>query len=136
MQLIVNLTPMKGDISMDAFLLKQFFLEMLNLSYNDIRPGWGNPCSYLLEKLMLRQKPFLEKIIGDYTDHSHEVRLNGAGLKLYWSVRRDDSDIGAGCAATPVRKFTCYIGGDQAKEYPFFVAQVENLIKKYQFNRR
>lgn len=111
---------------MDAFILKQFFLEMLNLSYNNIRPGWGNPCSYLLERLMLRQKPFLDKIMGDYTGHSHEMRLNGAGLKLWWTVQRKNSKT----------KFTCHIGGDQAKEYPFFVAQANNLIKKHGFNRR
>jgi len=121
---------------MDAFMLKQFFLEMLNLSYNSIRPGWGNPCSYLLERLMLRQKPFLDKIMGDYTGHSHEMRLNGAGLKLYWSVKREVPDPNANYVAPPVRKFVCRIGGDQAKEYPFFVAQVERLILKYQFNRR
>ena len=118
---------------MDKFLLKQFFLDMLNLSYNEVRPGWGNPCSYLLERLMLRQEPFLNKIMGDYTGHSHEMRLNGAGLKLWWEVIRNDPDnIRPGFEWA----FKCRIGGDQAKEYPFFVAQVEKLIKKYQFNRK
>jgi len=116
---------------MDAFMLKQFFLEMLNLSYENIRPGWGNPCSYLLEKLILRQEPFLDKIMGDYTNHSQELRLNGAGLKLWWSVERDPSRLKGEDA-----KFTCHIGGDQAREYPFFVVGVEKLILKYKFNRR
>ena len=111
---------------MEAFLLKQFFLEMLQLSYEGIRPGWGNPCSYLLEKLILRQEPFLDKIMGDFTNHSQELRLNGAGLKLWWSVRRNGEKA----------KFTCHIGGDQAREYPFFVDRVEKLILKYKFNRR
>jgi hypothetical protein len=117
---------MKGDISMETFLLKQFFLDMLNLSYEAVRPGWGNPCSYLLERLMLRQEPFLNKIVGDYTNSSHEMRLNGAGLKLWWTVHREGVDA----------RFTCHIGGDQAREYPFFVDRVEKLILKYKFNRR
>jgi hypothetical protein len=111
---------------MEAFLLKQFFLDMLNLSYEAVRPGWGNPCSYLLERLILRQEPFLDKIMGDYTNNSHEMRLNGAGLKLWWCVYRDGDNT----------RFTCHIGGDQAREYPFFVDRVEKLIKKYKFNRR
>ena len=112
---------------MDEFTLKNFFWELLQLSYFDTRDGWGNPCSYLLERMMLRQQVFLDKIMGDHTTMSHEMRLNGAGLKLWWSVEKNDN-----C----VRKFTCHIGGDQAKEYPMFTAQARNLIKKYSFNRR
>ena len=113
---------------MDKFTLKNFFWEMMQLSYFDIRAGWGNPCSYLLERMMLRQDTFLDKIIGDHTNMSHEMRLNGAGLKLWWSMEKEDDCVR--------RKFTCHVGGDQAREYPIFVAQVRNLIKKYKFNRR
>jgi len=112
---------------MDEFTLKNFFWQLLELSYNDLKPGWGNPCSYLLERICLRQEPFLKKIIGDFTFMSHEIRLNGAGLKLWWSVENDDRGT---------RKFTCHVGGDQAKEYPLFVEQANMLIKRYQFNRR
>lgn len=112
---------------MDEFTLKNFFWELMQLSYVDFRPEWGNPCSYLLERLMLRQKMFLDKITGDFTNMSHEMRLNGAGLKLWWSMEKDDRDQ---------RQFTCHIGGDQAKEYPMFVAQSRRLIEKYKFNRR
>ena len=113
------------------FLLKQFFLELLQLSYEGIRPGWGNPCSYLLERMILRQEPFLNKIAGDYTGQSHEMRLNGAGLKMWWSVERDPTSLKGEEA-----KFKCRIGGDQARDYPFFVERVEKLILKYRFNRR
>jgi len=112
---------------MDKFTLKNFFWEMLQLSYEDVIPGWGNPCSYLLERMCLRQDPFLDKIVNDFTNMSHEMRLNGAGLKLWWSMEKRDK--------TCQRKFTCHIGGDQAKDYPMFCAQVRNLINKYQFNR-
>lgn len=113
---------------MDRFELKQFFNEMLELSYNDLRPGWGNPCSHLLQSMCIRQGPFLDKIMGDFTGDSHEYRLNNAGLKMYWEVRRTRGAKFDG--------FKCSVGGDQAKEYPMFVAQVNNLIKKYQFNKR
>lgn len=114
---------------MDIFTIKLFFHELLELSYNDLRPGWGNPCSHLLESMCVRQKPFLDKIEGDYTNNSHEYRLNNAGLKMYWEVRKDDG-------IHQDRRFVCSIGGDQAKEYPFFVVQARDLIKKYKFNKR
>ena len=113
---------------MDMFKIKSFFWELLKLTYTaDFNPVWGNPCSYLLERMILRQEPFLSKIEGDFTNMSHEMRLNGAGLKLWWSAEKDDNDF---------RKFTCHIGGDQAKEYPMFVARARQLIKYYNFNRR
>jgi hypothetical protein len=112
---------------MNMFKLQGFFLEMLRLSYLDYRPEWGNPCSYLLERLILRQEGFLNKIKGDFTNRSHEMRLNGAGLKLWWSVEKNEKGF---------RKFTCHIGGDQAKDYPMFTAQVKKLIIKYGYDRR
>jgi len=109
---------------MDKFKLKSFFLELLELSYQDIRPGWGNPCSILLNKMIMYQDPFLDNILGDYTNESHELKLNGAGLKMYWKVNREP------------REFKCNISGDQSREYPMFVAQARQLIKKYKFNKR
>jgi hypothetical protein len=109
---------------MDKFRLKLFFLELLELSYQDIRPGWGNPCSQLLNKMIMYQDPFLDKIIGDYTNNSNELRLNGAGLKMYWEVDKE------------TRQFKCSISGDQAKEYPMFVARARQVIKQYGFNKR
>ncbi len=114
---------------MDMFVLKQFFHELLELSYNDLRTGWGNPCSHLLEDMIIRQKPFLDKIDGDYSGESHEYRLNNAGLKMHWVMRKEDTHAGE------ARMFKCTISGDQAREYPMFVAQARALILKYQFNK-
>jgi len=111
---------------MERFMLKQFFHELLELSYNDLRPGWGNPCTWLLETICIRQEPFLDKIMGDYTGDSHEVRLNNAGLKMHWRVHREGDKA----------VFKCYISGDQAKDYPFFVAQARQLIMKHKYHRR
>ena len=112
---------------MDMFTVKLFFHELLELSYNDLRPGWGNPCSHLLESLIVRHQPFLDKIEGDHTNHSHEFRLNNAGLKMYWEVRRH--------TGAEFDEFKVSIGGDQAREYPIFVTQARALIMKYGFNK-
>jgi len=119
---------------MDRFSLKSFFYELLELSYNDLKPGWGNPCSHLLEVMCIRQEPFLDKIMDDYTSHSHEFRLNSAGVKMHWRVDREGKTLTE--KSNNKRRFYVYIAGDQAKEYPFFVAQAQQLIMKYQFNRR
>jgi len=111
---------------MDRFVLKQFFHELLELSYNDLGLKGGNPCSHLLEVMCVRQEPFLDKIMGDYTGESHEFRLNNAGLKWHWSVIREGDKA----------VFHCHISGDQAKDYPFFVAQGRRLIMKYGFHKR
>ena len=114
---------------MDMFQIKSFFHELLELSYNDLRSGWGNPCNHLLEVMCIRQEPFLKKIEGDHTGDSHEFRLNNAGLKMNWVVRKEGTPNG------PDRIFKCTISGDQAKEYPFFVSQARALILKYGFNK-
>jgi len=108
----------------DTYKLKMFFLELLELSYVDIRPGWGNPCSELLKKMCMHQERWIKRIEGDYTTHSHEFRLNGAGLKMYWEVDKE------------TRQFKCSIGGDQQNEYPLFMVKARQLIKWYNFNKR
>ena len=112
---------------MDMYKIKSFFHELLELSYTDLKPGWGNPCSHLLESMCMYQKPFLAKIEGDYTNHSHEYRLNNAGVKMYWEVRRTKG--------AEFDEFKCSIGGDQAREYLMFIAQGRRLIEKYGFNK-
>jgi hypothetical protein len=127
---------------MEMFRIKSFFHEMLELSYTDLRSGWGNPCCHLLESMCMYQESFLKKIEGDYTNDSHEYRLNNAGLKMYWGVERTKC---TGDIATVKKvfktseahfdRFKCSIGGDQAKEYPMFVAKATLLINKYKFNK-
>jgi hypothetical protein len=119
---------------MEMFRIKSFFHEMLELSYTDLRSGWGNPCCHLLESMCMYQESFLKKIEGDYTNHSHEYRLNNAGLKMYWTVRRDNR-YARTSAMSGDRTFKCTISGDQAKEYPMFVAKATLLINKYKFNK-
>jgi len=98
----------------DRFNLLNFFFEFIQLSIKyPGRTGWGNPCSTLIEAMILRQETFIKKIIDSDSDHN-EYRLNGAGLKMYWVV-----DQG---------KFKCRIGGDQAKDYPLFVEAVTKFI--------
>lgn len=113
---------------MDKFRLKLFFYELLKLAWE--HPStMGNPCSWLLEQMCVYQERFLNRIKGDYTGRSHEVRLNNAGLKMHWKM----------VSSHPAKEsdgFKCYIGGDQARDYPFFVAAANTLIKYYGFNRR
>jgi hypothetical protein len=81
----------------------------------------------LIEALILRNQAFIDKIIGDHTGDSHEYRLNGAGLKMHWEVQRRN-------VKTP--RFTCSVGGDQAEQYPEFVAKARQLIAEKGFKRR
>lgn len=114
---------------MDKYRLRNFFYELIKLGIAmPGRPGFGSPISWLLEQMCIRQDEFINRIAGDYTEQSHEWRLNNAGLKLYWHVRkREDNGW---------REFKCRIGGDQAKDYPGFVVAAEKLIKHNGFERR
>jgi len=105
---------------MECYLLREFFLELIETAIQ--YPGTiGFPCSKLLRDLVVRNDGFIERIKGDFTFESTEYRLNDAGLKMWYQVDRD-------------RNFSCRIGGDQAKDYPFFVARANELIKKYQYS--
>jgi len=106
---------------MDHFMLKLFFCELIKLGFD--HPGTiGNPVSWLIEQMCVYQDNFIKRILGDYTGNSHESRLNNAGLKMYWKVEGGE--------------FKCRISGDQAKDYLFFVAAANRVIKKYKFNWR
>ena len=99
---------------MDKYVLLQFFHELIQLAINMEPNKYGSPVSYLLENLILYQEIFLEKILVERS-HSFEVRINGAGLKMY--IRTNPSRI--------------TIGGDQADLYPEFVARVRDLIREH-----
>jgi len=112
---------------MDKWRLMHFFYELIKLGIK--MPGnIGSPISKLLEDMCTRQDAFLQRIAGDYTNHNHEYRLNNAGPKMYWHVEKSEKD--------GWRRFKCSIGGDQAKDYPGFVAAANRLIKDYSFNKR
>ena len=111
---------------MDKSRLKFFFLELIKLGIK--HPGrLGDPCSQLLEDMVMRGDEFVKRIIGDYTEESNEYPLNGAGLKLYWRVKR---------TAQVNALLEMYIGGDQKTEYFGFVAAAQSLIYKEGYWRR
>lgn len=109
----------------DKYRLRAFFyaLIMLDFKYKEMY-SLGSATSELLKYMCMHQDRWLARIHGDYTGDSHEFRLNGAGLKMYWLVDRNDNG------------FQCRIGGDQAKDYPLFVSEAEQLIKMYGYQRR
>lgn len=105
---------------MESYRLRQFFLGLIKIALR--YPGViGFPCSYLLEQMVMRNDSFIRRIEGDYTFDSHEFPLNGAGLKMYWRMDRD-------------RRFSCRIGGDQAKDYSYFVSLANQLINEYKYS--
>lgn len=85
------------------------------------KPGWSNPCSYLIQDLIIHQENFLNKVMKNDGDF-YEYRMNGAGLKAHWRIRDD--------------KFQIYISGDQAKDYPEFVEQATQYIRRRGANHR
>ncbi len=106
----------------ESYNLLYFFNELIKIGLRyPGRPGWGNPCSHLIESLVLTRDKFVDRICNDYTRSSHEFRLNGAGLKMYWEVRREKDKQS---------KFVCSIAGDQAKEYPEFVEHARKFVKE------
>ena len=109
----------------DKYRLKAFFyaLIMLDYKHKELSP-LGAACSELLKNMCMHQSRWLDRIYGDYTGNSHEFRLNGAGLKMWWSVDREGNG------------FRCRIGGDQAEDYAMFVAEANQLIRSYGYERR
>jgi len=109
------------------FALKLFFNEIVTLSHRtDMMEegieGGGYPLSSLVNNL-LSNHSIVNKITNDYTGESHEFRLNGAGLKMWWRLNRSLGFL-------KIR-----IGGDQARQYPFFVAAVNKLLEHQKFLR-
>lgn len=105
---------------MEKYQLLYFFWELLKLADKHHDNFWGNACSHLLETMCLTQENFIGSILGDYSNESHEYRLNGAGLKLYWMVDRQDQ--------TQSTRFKCRVGGDQRADYLFFTQAANDMI--------
>lgn len=102
---------------METYQLRNFFNELIVIALKHSgKLGWSNPCSYLIESLIMRPNKLIDRIKGDYTKQGHEYRLNGAGLKMYWHLNRNN-------------RFSCRIGGDQAKDYLEFTVKANALIK-------
>lgn len=107
----------------DKFKLKHFFWELCQIGVNDHakHPTFGFATSKLMEDMFTRQEQLLDRMLNDYTGEGHEYRLNGAGLKMYWRMRKDGDK----------RHWVCSISGDQAKDYPFFMMGARQMIKNY-----
>ena len=100
-------------------MLSAFFDEITTLSHRtqmlqEAITGGGYPLSNVANNSMSRSL-LIRDIVGD--DYG-ECRLNGAGLKLYWHWDRDEDTL------------KVLIGGDQAKQFPFFVAAVRRILDR------
>jgi len=98
------------DIFFDEIVVLSHTTQMLQEGIE----GGGYPLSRLFNSSMSRSL-----LIRDIVkENSGEYRLNGAGFKLYWRWDRDKDTL-------KVR-----IGGDQAKQFPFFVAAVRRILDR------
>lgn len=98
--------------------LEFLFDEMITLSHSTFMmreaiEGGGYPLSGLVCSL-LQRRTLIDRIVGDYTNNSHEFRLNDAGFKLFWRLDREFDLL------------KLRIGGDQAGNYPCFVKTIKN----------
>lgn len=109
-----------------GFELNLFFSEIVSLSHHsemmrEAIEGGGYPLSNLVNSLLNKGCSITRRIVSDYTGESHEFRLNNAGLKMYWRLDRESNQL-------RVR-----IGGDQARQFPRFVAAVRRIIEENQY---
>jgi len=100
-------------------MLDIFFDEIIVISHTtqmlqEAITGGGYPLSRLVNSSMSKSLLIRDIVSDDYG----EYRLNGAGLKLYWRWDRDEDTL-------KVR-----IGGDQSKQFPFFVAAVMRILDR------
>ena len=99
------------------YQLKLLFYAMLKLANEHRDKIYGDPCSYLLENMVLYQGSFLQAFedTKDTCCDSHEIRLNGAGLKLLWMKYSG--------------RYWMDIAGDQKSLYPEFVKAATELLR-------
>jgi len=106
---------------MTKHALLSLLLQLVNAAMSLGPNKYGNPVSYLLEQVFLYQDALLEDILNSTPIDSHELRLNGAGLKLYWSHSKG--------------KFRFNVGGDQRDLYPMFVEMAQKIITDRGYTR-
>lgn len=105
------------------YAIRMFFNEIIRTSHISIMleeaiTGGGYPLSGLVDSLLnVRHQNLVNRMVSDDTGESHEFRLNEAGLKMYWRLDRERGLLKVS------------IGGDQANNYPRFVAAVRRLIE-------
>lgn len=102
--------------------IRAFFNEIIRLSHSLIMmeeaiAGGGYPLSGLVNNFTSRGNRLVKEIMDDTSGEGYEFRLNNAGLKLYWRLDHEHDLLKVS------------IGGDQAKNYPRFVAAVRQIIE-------
>ena len=107
-----------------AHMLKFFFKDVITMAFRTpLKPGWQGVVDGLVEQVTLYPLQFIDKILYTEPNYSNEFRLNNAGLKMYWRVRKNG-------------RLIINIGGDQENEYPEFVEKFRELVKRYGFFER
>lgn len=101
----------------NKYQLRLLFWSLLQLAGQYRDKVYGDPCSYLLEQMMLYQEEFLNMFVKapDTCCDSHEIRLNGAGLKLLWMNYKG--------------RLWMDIAGDQKDLYPDFVPRADQALR-------
>lgn len=99
------------------YKLRMLFFKLIRLANQHRDPVYGDPCSYLTENMVLYQERFISQFENarDTRCDSHEIRLNGAGLKLLW-IKYDG-------------RYWFSIAGDQKDLYPRFVATAIEALR-------
>jgi len=100
----------------NKYQLRLLFWSLMQLANQYRDKVYGDPCSYLMEQMVLYQEDFLNMFVNAPATccDSHEFRLNGAGLKLLWMKYNG--------------RLWMDIAGDQKDLYPDFVPRaIESL---------
>jgi hypothetical protein len=111
------------------YSIRLFFNEIIKTSHITIMmeeaiSGGGYPLSGLIDTLLTNGVDrLIHKMVNDNTGDNHEMRLNNAGLKMYWRLNLEDG------------VFEISIGGDQIRNYPRFVAAIRRFIEHDEYLR-
>lgn len=122
--------PCQGCLELEAIERNEQALFKLaevgrSAEHQFARPGWSLPVSSICEgsadQMLMRVKNIIADSQDSFSD-SKEVRLNGAGLKLYIKPVRSGMRL---------REIHCgmRVGGDQVNDYPGFQAFAHKLFE-------
>lgn len=121
--------PCQGCLELEAMEAMEHAIFKLIETGNQpqfTKPGWSIPTSYYCEGSADQQLMRVKKAVADAHDYfngSKEIRLNGAGLKLFISPVR------SGMRIREVN-FGLRVGGDQVKDYPGFQEFAHKLFEE------
>lgn len=103
-----------------------YYLFRLLLQAASLRENCKNGFAmshFVVEYMLSGFDNFVNRIMGDYRNMSNEIRINGAGLKLYYRVNQKENLI------------YFFIGGDQVNDYPEFVSAAREILKRERADR-